>query len=47
LRDSKSFGVKDVISIQESDMLRADWKNGSFVANIWGKGELKSFLEVV
>jgi hypothetical protein len=47
LRDSKSFGVKDVISIQESDMLRADWKNGSFVANIWRKGELKSFLEVV
>jgi hypothetical protein len=28
-------------------VLRPDWKEGSFAGDIWGKGEFRSFLEVV
>jgi hypothetical protein len=47
LWESKSLCLKDFIPVYEGDVLRADWKKGSFAADIWGKGELKSFLEVV
>jgi hypothetical protein len=47
LWDSMSFDVKDFIPVQEGDVLRSDWKKWPFATNVWGKGELKSFLEVV